>query len=297
MPILESQLETWAGQGSVTQSAATYATIRRALMEPSAKYRDRNFEVFLQGSYGNDTNIYAESDVDVVIRYDGAFFHDLSELPPKEQKAFADEIPEGTYLYADFKADVEKALQAAFGRSVKPGNKVFTIAPNGSRRSADVVVTFEFRRYFKFNGEQDQNYEPGICFFRGDGVRIANYPKQHSENCTAKHQATNGNFKPMVRIFKNLRGALIEEGLIGEGTAPSYFIEGLLYNVPDALFTGSYEEMLYNCLDWLHKQPAVIRDKWLCVNEQYFLLRDDPVCWSPTHCVQFIDAAIKYWNR
>lgn len=32
-----------------------------------------NFKVFLQGSYGNDTNIYAESDVDIAIRLDNCF--------------------------------------------------------------------------------------------------------------------------------------------------------------------------------------------------------------------------------
>ena len=48
---------------------------------PNAHYTDRNFQVFLQGSYGNDTNVLAESDVDVVIRYDGAFFHDVTALP------------------------------------------------------------------------------------------------------------------------------------------------------------------------------------------------------------------------
>ena len=33
-------------------------------------YADKNLKVFLQGSYGNDMNIYAESDVDIVIRLD-----------------------------------------------------------------------------------------------------------------------------------------------------------------------------------------------------------------------------------
>src|SRR5208283_4293518 len=88
MAIPESQLETWSHQGSVTQSADTYATIKRALESASAKYCDRKFEFFLQGSYGNDSNIFAESDVDVVIRYDGAFYHDLSSLPPDQHSAF-----------------------------------------------------------------------------------------------------------------------------------------------------------------------------------------------------------------
>src|SRR5690606_967984 len=70
MPIPESQLETWSHQGSITQSSSTYNTIKSVLEDSATPYAGRNFKVFLQGSYGNDTNIYAESDVDIVIRLD-----------------------------------------------------------------------------------------------------------------------------------------------------------------------------------------------------------------------------------
>ena len=63
MAIPEAQLVRWSHQGSIQGSSATYAIVKRALEAP-------NSEVFLQGSYGNDTNIYAESDVDVIIRLD-----------------------------------------------------------------------------------------------------------------------------------------------------------------------------------------------------------------------------------
>ena len=72
MPIPESQLETWSHQGSITQSSSTYNTIKSVLEGSTTPYAGRNFKVFLQGSYGNDTNIYAESDVDIVIRLDDA---------------------------------------------------------------------------------------------------------------------------------------------------------------------------------------------------------------------------------
>jgi hypothetical protein len=36
-----------------------------------------------------------------------------------------------------------------------------------------------------------------------------NYPKQHSENCTRKHKNTASQFKPLVRIFKNIRTKLV----------------------------------------------------------------------------------------
>jgi hypothetical protein len=78
MPIPESQLGTWSHQGSVTQSKDTYTTIKRALEAPEVPYAGRSFESFLQGSYGNDTNVYADSDVDIVMKLNSTFYKDLS---------------------------------------------------------------------------------------------------------------------------------------------------------------------------------------------------------------------------
>jgi hypothetical protein len=296
MPIPQTQLETWAGQGSITQSAATYASIKNALEASTAVYDNRNFKIFLQGSYGNDTNIYSESDVDVVIRYDGAFFHDINKLPAEQQAAFHSTYSDGTYPYSKFRGHVRTALETAFGDSVKSGNKAIQIKGNGSRRKADVVVAFEFRRYYKFNGSNDEPHETGICFFTQDSnTRIVNFPKQHSENCVAKHAATNKNFKPLVRMFKNIRTKLVDDGIIGGRIAPSYFIEGLLYNVPSGSFTGTYSDIVLNILKWLHQTTD--RTKFVCANEQYYLLRDNsPECWPCTNGTQFIDATIQLWN-
>lgn len=87
MAIPESQLTTWSSQGSVTQSKSTYAAVKNALEASNALYADRSVLIFLQGSYGNDTNIYADSDVDVVIRLDSIFRGDRSQLPADQQAA------------------------------------------------------------------------------------------------------------------------------------------------------------------------------------------------------------------
>src|SRR5438067_1173889 len=135
MTIPLAQLKAWSGQGSITQSKTTYATVKSALEDLGAPYKNRNFKVFLQGSYGNDTNIYAESDVDVIIRYDGAFFHDIDERPADEQTAFHTAYPnDGTYTYNDFKDHVVQALRTKFGNSVKPGPKAIKIEGYGNRR-------------------------------------------------------------------------------------------------------------------------------------------------------------------
>src|SRR5713101_1329593 len=165
MTIPLAQLQTWSGQGAIASSKTTYATIKGALEDANANYTDRNFKVFLQGSYGNDTNIWAESDVDVVIRYDGAFFHDIKERPADEQAAFNAAYPNnGTYFYDDFKEHVRQALRAKFGNSVKPGTKAIRIEASGNRRNADVIVAFEFRHYYHFKSRQDDPHAMGMCF-------------------------------------------------------------------------------------------------------------------------------------
>jgi Nucleotidyltransferase domain len=86
--IPEDQLQTWTGLGSVAQSRDTYATIRNVLLDQNAPYAAHIGEVFLQGSYGNDTNIYGDSDVDVVIVQKGLFYYNLDRLSPPEQAEF-----------------------------------------------------------------------------------------------------------------------------------------------------------------------------------------------------------------
>jgi hypothetical protein len=127
MAIPESQLETWSHQGSVTQSKTTYQTIRNALTASNASYADKSFDVFLQGSYGNDTNIYAESDVDIVIRLDAIFGHNASDLSPDQQATFH-KVFSGSagYTLAEFKQGVATRLSAAFGNDVVLDTKSLT---------------------------------------------------------------------------------------------------------------------------------------------------------------------------
>ncbi len=88
MSIPEAQLETWSKVGSQTQSKDTYATIRNALDDKNAPYAG-SIEIFLQGSYGNDTNVYGkDSDVDIVMLSDRAYFRDLSRLSAIESAAY-----------------------------------------------------------------------------------------------------------------------------------------------------------------------------------------------------------------
>ena len=55
--------------------------------------------------------------------------------------------------------------------------------------------------------------------------------------------------KPLARIFKNMRSRMVDVGLIKAGLAPSYFVEGLLYNVPNEKLRSNYQSCVANTLN------------------------------------------------
>jgi hypothetical protein len=294
MPIPEAQLETWSHIGASAQSAATYNSIKTTLESGNSPYHDKRFEVFLQGSYANDTNIYADSDVDLVIRLDSVFYHDLDDLTEQQRAAFDQAHSAGSMTLAQFKASVAEWLQANYGQDVVPGNKAIYIRGRGARREADVLPAAQFRRYHSFTSHSVQRYTEGICFFLPDGTRIENYPKLHIQRCTEKHQATNQRFKRNVRVWKNLRNAMVDGGLIPASLAPSYYLEGLLHNVPSNLFVSSFATTFLNIMQWLQ---GADKTQLLCANGMFYLLRDNShMCWRPASCDQFLKAAQDFWD-
>lgn len=295
MAISDQQLETWAKQGPTGQFTATYDTLKGVLNDSNAPYYPKDYTIFLQGSYKNDTNVYGDSDVDVVIRLNQTFYTDLDELSEEDKKLWSSARSDADYSLAQFKADVLAWLTTKYGNDVQPGTKAIFLKGSGARRDADVLVCAKLRRYHSFKSWNDQAYVEGICFFRSDGTRIDNFPAQHSDNCTQKHKDTQNWFKHTVRVYKNLRNTMVEKKLIPDGLAPSYFLEGLLYNVPAGRFGGTEQQNFKDTLDWLNAND---RSKFLCANERYYLFHPtSPVTWRAESCSKFLTAAMEYWNK
>jgi hypothetical protein len=293
--IAESQLDIWASQGPTTQFTDTYNRIRTNLLEKGAPYPLAATEVSLQGSYKNDTNVYGDSDVDIVLCHTGAFYTDLSRLSAEDKRAY-DATTGGTvsYAYNEFKRDATAYITRLYN-NVNAGKKALHIpGGNTGRRNADVLIASQFRRYYAFKSWQNQRYDEGVCFFPAGSPMIENFPQQYSDNCTKKHQNTNSYLKPMVRIFKNMRNTMIGKGLLAVGVAPSYFIEGMLYNVPDDKFGGSYQDTWVECFNHI---VTADRDKLVTANYMHWLVRDNsPTSWPVASFNTFAAALKNYWE-
>lgn len=295
MAVPEAQLETWSRQPAPGPSRDTYAGVRAVLLDNAAPFAAKSPDVYLQGSYGNDTNVARESDVDVVACIPTTFAHDARTLPAEQYQAFERAYPDvATYTHAHYKAEVATWLTRKYGNGVRSGSKAILIPAGQNRRECDVLAAIEYRYYYRFTNIGDERYEPGICFYLPDGTQIVNFPKQHARNCTTKHQNTSNRFKPLVRIYKNMRNRMVNDGSLADGIAPSYFIESLLYNARDELFAGSLQQAFLETQRYVFQAD---RSQFRCPNGIHALIGDTRVAWPAAHCAAFLNAVGYFYNN
>lgn len=294
MPIPSEQLATWMNQGGTTASENAYAAIDRALSAPNSSVRGRNYEIFLQGSYRNATNIYGDSDIDVVLALNETTINNSPELSPNDRLLIPQGVP-ATYPIELFRRDVVATLRAAFGANhVHEGTRAIHVDA-GYGRDADVVPSILYYHYYRLPFIPQLLHHAGIAFLSGNQW-IYNFPKQHIENGRAKNATarTNGKFKPTVRMFKNARNSATARGFLNAEDAPSYFIEGLLYNVPDELFTVDPQETFVGIYDHLHPRQA---NTLTSQNGIISLIGTAPTQWQLAPAQRFMAGLRRLWNE
>jgi hypothetical protein len=295
MGIPLTQLETWSHQGAIKISSIAYGSIRTALTKASSPLNGRNIEIFLQGSYANATNTYADSDVDVVVFYPDTFYKDVSSLTPTHQQAHELAYIAATYNWSDLRYDVLASLRAHFGDgAITVGTKAIKVRTGAGRMTADVVPAMQFRRYATFMDRNILTAHWGVHFFDAAGNGITNYPKYHIERGEDKNRThrTNGRYKSTVRVFKNLRAHMIDRGALLEETASSYFVECAVFNAPDSLFLKTYSESVPEILDFLWTTPF---QNLISQNGVVPLIGVGQTHWSQEDFTAYLTAARNTW--
>jgi hypothetical protein len=284
--IAEDKLKIWSGQGATTTAQTTHERIRAVI--DGIEWRGNRPNVYLQGSYRNSTNIRGDSDVDVVV-----------ELTPSRPLlyTYADEIN----WFINYKTLVTNALQRAFA-GVRSGDKCIKIPRTSYTIPADVVPAFQ---YFKPSAELSLLFPSttGMKFYvQRENRWVVNYPKQHYDNGAAKNARTADLYKPTVRMFKN---ALSWIGL----DFPGYFIECLLYNVPDDKFRAgmSARQLLLGpstnetplriryqtIVNWLTSSPL---SYFTCQNGESVLFGNSPEQWHENAARHVIKVWSAIWD-
>lgn len=300
MPFSEDQLTTWSNQGAVTTSAQTYNSIKTCI-DGINWNSDIRYDIYLQGSYRNSTNIRGNSDVDVVVEFKSIFYSNKLSLPPDQLRAFEEHFgEEAKYSLDDFKTGLIEGLRNYYGQSrVSVGNKAVKVIGQNGRLNADMLCCANYKQFESFSSLNPDNCVEGIIFLEGDTSReVINYPKLHYENGVIKNQNTSNNYKPIVRIFKNIVSRLIEQEELNASSVTSYFIECLLFNMTNTYYQQStYYDIVLSILSDLQSVTDNQLMSCYCQNEMTVLFGDSNGQWNISDCRQFINGAIEYWNE
>lgn len=295
MAISDDQIRGWTAQGATQQSTQTYEAVRQALENYRGWPANANKSIYLQGSYGNQTNIRGNSDVDIVVELATTHMPNTSRLTPAEIEVYNRERVPATYFYPQFREHAYSALVAVFGARVKWGNKCINVGGEDQRLNADVVPALEYRNYKRYRPHYDTEDDRGIWFQTTQDPKrdVINYPRLHLANGTSKNvtDRTRGNFKPLVRAFKNARDYLIDQNYLPDHITPSYFLECLIYNIPDPVLaqgiTSGFRSGAGFLIDSMNQGRL---PQFVCQNGVVQLFGGTPEQWNIDDAVCYIEA-------
>lgn len=198
------------------------------------RYTGKKITLLVQGSYANRTNISTESDVDVAVILESTFIPKFRNGVTDSDYGFSD----GTFSVYELKDEVQDALNQHFrGQRVVRHDKCIKVTGNTYRVDADVVPAYRYRDYSDDYLCDNGNYVGGIEIRPDSGGKILNYPEQHIRLGIAKNKVTKYNFKKCVRIIKNMKEKMKEDGYEVSSKISSFGLESLLWNVEVSAYT------------------------------------------------------------
>ncbi len=271
----DETLDSWRKPASETeeQKISNAISMIKDAINAHDSLKNKDIEFIVQGSYGNNTNIKLDSDIDVCVMLKDTFYFEFREGVKKEEYGIID----GTNSFSDYKKLIIEALIKKFGvEHITVGNKSIKIKSNTYRVQADVIPAFQFRNYKNDTENKAGNFIEGIKFFSSTSDSIINYPKVHILNGINKNTNTARKFKRTVRLYKRIKNKMIEDGKPVPNGITSFLIEGLLWNTPNDTFasTASWNEILKNSIIFLYnktKEDSTCKE-WGEVSEHFYLI-------------------------
>lgn len=236
--------------------------LAKSLRSDLSRALGANYRVFLQGSYRNNTGLADLNDVDIVAL--ATTVHSTRGGPPATNPVSWDEIF----------ARVERRLNDhyRFLALLERGDKCIKV---DTELALDVVPAIY---------RADPDFDPiEIYSFRERSARD-NFPRDHWDNGVEKNKATDGAYKPTVRLFKRWARSAFGDA----STAPSFYIECAVHEIGNEKFSSylplSFARVAVEIAEWDTSKSisSVAGDKDIL----------GPSEWEPARFEEFGDAVL-----
>lgn len=238
--------------------------------------------------------VYDSGDVDILVIRTDTYHADFSNAPATSTEVAPTLNP--IQMFEEHAEGVYRTLQAQYGtQNVERKEKAIEIESDDLPLGADVVPCLQHRRFWS---RHPGNHMKGIVFWLDDETEIVNFPQRHRIMGERYNEWCDGNYKSTIRVFKNLRNALVENSIIDKETAPSYFIECLLSNVDVSIIAkNDLRERIEEIFRQLESDAEDNFADYTVQHGMQPLFGVEPTQWDVEDAQEFLEASRTFYNE
>lgn len=250
--------------------------------------------VYLAGSYQSGLNIAFQSKIEVIVEVTKTNELDLLKLEPSNFKLY-DNFYVGYYdkfNVKKFKAALIQAMEIETKQKITESAVNFLV-PAYDKLQHDIEILPVFS--YKYFGPAGESVDGFLAYDSEIDEYFMAFNNLSQDNGIRKDKVTNGKFKEMVRLFKTITGISgRESGAIHP--VRGYFIESLLFNVPNEMFfsaNGDNLSVFLKIINWLNFANF---DEFICPNQVWSLWGDADGFWQQSEAKKFVTEVIKFYG-
>ena len=260
-------------------------------------FDEQDVQIYLQGSYENETMVDEFAKLEIVVEFGQNAFGEIDKKPQLKVKSIWSDnslirkrivaFKPNIHLQLIKKLMLESLIEETGNEGIYNNSKsIFIPAYKKNKIPCEILPCYTLS-----TSEKDESvmiYDSYINKY------VVTFPKLHCENLKIKDKLTNGAFIEMVRVFRNIRDILVDNEIIDVSFAPTYFLECLLYNVPNELYKGKLSSVLLKILNYFMNCNL---NKFVCAHERFKMFGNNSDAWTIYKARSFINLMTQIWEE
>ena len=254
----------------------------------------KDVSIYLQGSYASKTNIKFQSKIEVIVELNKTREFDYETMTQQDMK-FRDDF----FIDYDHYFDVRRFKQILIDELKKLLNTRLIIRPttilvpatSKLQHSIEIFPCFKYR-FFNDNGG---SIRCKLVYDEKLDEHFLMFTNLHAVNGNLKDSMTRGNFKRIVRLMKNLVAISAREDK-NIHSVRGYYVECLLYNVPNEMYYSNDNKLLSVFLKVINWLNFANMSDFVCQNQIWSLWGNADGFWDQHSARQFINDVIEFYE-
>lgn len=260
-----------------------------------APYFDpKDVVIYLQGCYACKTNTRFQSKIEVIVELTKTREFDYETMKREDMKMRDNFFIDFDHYFdvKRFKDVLAEEIEKLLKVNVRKNTTTILVPAYGNlQHSIDVFPCFKY----KFFRPEGGSIRAKLVYDEKLEEHFLMFTNLHTVNGDLKDSMTQGAFKRMVRLIKTLAAISAREDNIIHNVR-GYYIECMLYNVPNEMYfarDGKLLSVFLKVINWLNFANL---DDFVCQNQVWSLWGNADGFWYQSAARQFINDVIEFYE-